>query len=165
MDHAMISQYWRRSADTIYSQLKTCASSEVAAMMEGVLRHCTAMEVDRQYVDSHGQSAVAFAFCHLLGFQLLPRLKAIHKQRLYRPEAGHPEAYPNLQAVLRRPINWNLVAPENGNMIKYSPALRLGATDIHASLPHLMWHNVQTPNYTARLGLRHQPRAYIPFPN
>ena len=49
------------------------------------------MEVDRQYVDSHGQSAVAFAFCHLLGFQLLPRLKAIHKQRLYRPEAGHPE--------------------------------------------------------------------------
>jgi TnpA family transposase len=34
------------------------------------------MEVDRQYVDSHGQSAVAFAFCHLLGFQLLPRLKA-----------------------------------------------------------------------------------------
>ena len=43
-------------------------------MIEGVLRHCTTMEVDRQYVDSHGQSAVAFAFCHLLGFQLLPRL-------------------------------------------------------------------------------------------
>jgi TnpA family transposase len=31
---------------------------------------------------------VAFAFCRLLGFQLLPRLKAIHKQKLYRPEAG-----------------------------------------------------------------------------
>ena len=87
-------------------------------MIEGVLRHCTTMEVDRQYVDSHGQSAVAFAFCHLLGFQLLPRLKAIHKQRLYRPEAGRPEAYPNLQPVLRRPINWNLIAPEYDNMIK-----------------------------------------------
>jgi TnpA family transposase len=70
--------YWHvdRKAACIYSQLKTCASSEVAAMIEGVLRHCTTMEVDRQYVDSHGQSAVAFAFCHLLGFQLLPRLKA-----------------------------------------------------------------------------------------
>ena len=64
--------YWHvdRKAACIYSQLKTCSSSEVAAMIEGVLRHCTAMEVDRQYVDSHGQSAVAFAFCHLLGFQL-----------------------------------------------------------------------------------------------
>ena len=42
------------------------------------------MAVDRQYVDSHGQSAVAFAFCYLLGFHLLPRLKGIHRQRLYR---------------------------------------------------------------------------------
>ena len=45
-------------------------------MIEGVLRHDTEMEVERQYVDSHGQSEVAFAFCRLLGFQLLPRLKA-----------------------------------------------------------------------------------------
>ena len=70
-------------------------------MIEGVLRHCTTMEVDRQYVDSHGQSTVAFAFCHLLGFQLLPRLKAIHKQRLYRPEAGHPERLSGNKAFIR----------------------------------------------------------------
>jgi TnpA family transposase len=49
-------------------------------MVEGVIHHCTEMEVDRQYVDSHGQSTVAFAFCRLLGFELLPRLKAIHSQ-------------------------------------------------------------------------------------
>ena len=60
-------------------------------MIEGVLRHCTEMEVEKTYVDSHGQSAVAFAFCHLLGFQLLPRLKRIHAQRLYRPLAGEPD--------------------------------------------------------------------------
>jgi TnpA family transposase len=142
-----------RKAAWIYSQLKTCASSEVAAMLEGVLRHCTAMEVDRQYVDSHGHSAVAFAFCHLLGFQLLPRLKAIHKQRLYRPEAGHPEAYPNLQPILRRPINWNLVAPEYDNMIKYSTALRLGTADTDAILRRFTRHNVQPPTYTALLEL------------
>jgi TnpA family transposase len=68
-------------------------------MIDGVLRHCPAMAVDRQYVDSHGQSAVAFAFCHWLGFPLFPRLTAIHQQRLYRPAAGprglsHPPARP-----------------------------------------------------------------------
>jgi len=57
-------------------------------MIEGVVHHCTEMEVDRQYVDSHGQSTVAFAFCRLLDFQLLPRLKAIHEQKLYRPDVG-----------------------------------------------------------------------------
>ena len=55
----------------------------LSSMIEGVLRHDTEMEVDRNYVDSHGQSEVAFAFCRLLGFQLLPRLKAIAAQRLY----------------------------------------------------------------------------------
>jgi TnpA family transposase len=147
--------YWHveRKAACIYSQLKTCSSSEVAAMIEGVLRHCTTMEVDRQYVDSHGQSAVAFAFCHLLGFQLLPRLKAIHKQRLYRPETGRPEAYPNLQLILRRPINWDLITPEYDNMVKYTTALRLGTAETDAILRRFTRHNVQHPTYTALLEL------------
>jgi hypothetical protein len=53
----------------------------------------TEMEVDRQYVDSHGQSTIAFAFCRLLGFQLMPRLKAIPVEKLSRPEAGRADAY------------------------------------------------------------------------
>lgn len=91
----------------IYSQLKSCSSSEVAAMIEGVLRHDTEMDVNKTYVDTHGQSYVGFAFCYLLGFQLLPRLKHIHKQRLYRPNKGESHTYPNLQPILSRPINWD----------------------------------------------------------
>ncbi len=37
-------------------QLKRCSSSEVAAMIEDVLRHCTDIDIEKQYVDSHGQS-------------------------------------------------------------------------------------------------------------
>ena len=45
--------YWHveRKSVCIHSQLKRCSSSEVAAMIEGVLRHCTEMAVERQYVD------------------------------------------------------------------------------------------------------------------
>jgi len=83
--------YWHveRKSLCIHSQLKSPSSSEVASMIEGVIRHLSEMIVDRQYVDSHGQSEVAFAFCRLLGFQLLPRLKAIHSQRLYRQSLRH----------------------------------------------------------------------------
>jgi Tn3 transposase DDE domain/Domain of unknown function (DUF4158) len=50
--------YWHveRKSTCIYSQLKTCSSSEVAAMIEGVLRHCTDMKLEKNYVDSHGLS-------------------------------------------------------------------------------------------------------------
>ncbi|MCA1701070.1 MAG: transposase, partial [Actinobacteria bacterium] len=38
-----------------------CSASEVAAMIEGVMRHGTSMNVDGNYVDSHGQSEIGFA--------------------------------------------------------------------------------------------------------
>jgi TnpA family transposase len=100
-------------------------------------------------VDSHGQSEVAFAFCRLLGFQLLPRLKAIHKQKLYRPEAGKPEEYPNLQLVLTRSINWNLIRQQYDAMVRYATALRLGTADTEAILRRFTRNNVQHPTYKA----------------
>ncbi|HET9920150.1 MAG TPA: Tn3 family transposase [Ktedonobacteraceae bacterium] len=87
--------YWHveRRSVCIYSQLKSCTSSEVAAMLEGVLRHCTDMTIKRQMTDSHGQSEIGFAFSHLLGFRLLPRLKPMHSQRLAVVEEGAAELY------------------------------------------------------------------------
>jgi TnpA family transposase len=142
--------YWHveRKSVCIYSQLKRCSSSEVAAMMEGVLRHCTEMAVEKQYVDSHGQSEVAFAFCHLLGFQLLPRLKALPEQRLYRPESGDPDAYPNLQAILTRPINWDIIRQQYDELIKYATALRLGTAEAEAILRRFS-RNPSHPTYKA----------------
>ena len=46
----------------IYSQPKSCSASEVASMIEGLLRHLTSTEIDRQYTDTHGASVVGFAF-------------------------------------------------------------------------------------------------------
>ncbi len=143
--------YWHveRKSLCIHSQLKSPSSSEVASMIEGVMRHCTELEVDRQYVDSHGQSVVAFAFTKLLGFQLLPRLKAIHSQRLYRPETGQPDAYPNLQLVLSRPIDWELIRRQYDEMIKYATALRLGTAEAEAILRRFTRENIQHPTYKA----------------
>lgn len=143
--------YWHveRKSVCIYSQLKTCSSSETAAMIEGVLRHCTEMSVNKQYVDSHGQSEVAFAFCRLLGFDLLPRLKAIHKQKLYRVKTGQGAEYPHLQPVLTRTIDWKLIKEQYDQMVKYATALRLGTAETEAILRRFTRHNVQHPTYKA----------------
>jgi TnpA family transposase len=147
--------YWHveRKSLCIHSQLKSPSSSEVASMIEGVVRHCTELEVDRQYVDSHGQSVVAFAFTKLLGFQLLPRLKTIHSQRLYRPDAGQPDAYPNLQLVLSKPIDWELIRRQYDEMVKYATALRLGTAEAEAILRRFTRENAQHPTYKALLEL------------
>ncbi|MFZ0255073.1 MAG: Tn3 family transposase, partial [Gammaproteobacteria bacterium] len=143
--------YWHveRHATCIYSQLKTCSSSEVAAMIQGVLRHCTEMEIDRHYVDSHGQSTIGFAFCRLLGFELLPRLKAIHSKRLYRPQAGRPDDYPHLQPVLSKPIRWDLIYQQYDEMIKLATALREGTAEAESILRRFTRSNLQHPTYKA----------------
>jgi len=147
--------YWHveRRSTCIYSQLKTCSSSEAAAMIEGVLRHCTDMEVDRTYVDSHGQSEVAFSFCRFLDFQLLPRLKGIHRQRLYRPATGASDAYPALHLVLTRPIDWALIERQYDQMVKYATALRLGTAATADILRRFTRANLQHPTYKALVEL------------
>jgi len=147
--------YWHveRHSTCIYSQLKTPSSSEVASMIEGVLRHCTEMDVQKAYVDSHGQSDVAFAFCHLLGFHLLPRLKRIHAQRLYRPYAGNPGAYPGLLPVMSRPIDWELIHQQYNEMVKFATALRLGTAGAADILRRFTRANLQHPTYRALIEL------------
>ena len=143
--------YWHveKKAACIYSQLKRCSASEVASMIEGVLRHCTEMKVEEQYVDSHGQSEVGFAFCHLLGFDLLPRLKAIASQKLYRPVRGRAGDYANLQPVLTRPIQWELIRQQYDEMVKFATALRLGTAEPEAILRRFTRSNLKHPTYRA----------------
>ena len=147
--------YWHveKKALCIYSQVKRCSSSEVAAMIEGVLRHCTDMTITKNYVDTHGQSEVAFAFTHLLGFQLMPRLNGIHRQRLYLPDSDSAELYPHLQQVLSRGIRWDLIRQQYDEMIKYATALRLGTADAEAILRRFTRTNVQHPTYQALIEL------------
>ena len=143
--------YWHldRKSLCVYSQLKSCSSSEVAAMIEGLLRHQTDVEIDGNYVDTHGQSEVGFAFCELLGFRLLPRLKRIGAQRLYLPEPRSRDRWPAHEPVLTRPINWKLIANQYDQTIRYATAIRLRTTDTETILRRFTRSNVRHLTYRA----------------
>jgi TnpA family transposase len=111
------------------------------------------MKVEKDYVDSHGQDGAAFAFCYLLNFQLLPRLKAIGKQKLSRPEVGNPQAYPHLQLILTKPINWELIRKYYDEIVKYTTALKQGTADAEAILSRFTKNGVKHPAYQAVLEL------------
>lgn len=124
--------YWHveKSRVCIYSQIKSCSASEVASMIEGLLRHLTSADVDRQYTDTHGASLAGHAFSHLRWFRLLPRDKNLPKAKLYRPEAGSVDAWPALAPVLSgRAIDWDLIAQQYDQIIRYATALRLGTAE------------------------------------
>lgn len=118
-------------------------------MIQGVLRHCTQMSIDKNYVDTHGQSEVGFAFCYLLGFQLMPRIKGIHQQKLYLPDKGQSKSYPQLQAVIKRPIRWRLIREQYDMMVKFATALKQGTAEPEVVLSRFTRNNAKHPVYLA----------------
>src|SRR5204863_1567572 len=71
------------------------------------------------------------------------------RQKLYRPDTGQPDAYPNLQPILTRPINWALIREQYDEMVKYATALRLGTAETEAILRRFTRNNQQHPTYRA----------------
>lgn len=148
--------YWHvdNNATCIYSQLKRCSSSEVASMIEGVLRHGTDTDIERQYVDTHGQSLIAFAICALLGFDLMPRLKGIERQKLVRPAPKEDATYTNIEPLfMANPVRWQLIAPYYDEMIKIVTALVERTAEPEAILRRFTRGQNQHPVYTALLEL------------
>lgn len=120
-------------------------------MIEGAMRHGTEMDVAGNYVDSHGQSEIGFGITRLLGFDLLPRVKRINHVKLYRPTTGQPNAYPNLQAALTRPLRWHLIGEQYDQMIKYATAIRTGTASTEAILRRFTKANSIHPTYQAMI--------------
>lgn len=143
--------YWHveRRATCIYSQLKRCSSSEVASMIEGVLRHCTDLEIRRQYVDSHGQSEIAFAFCYLLGFELAPRLRAIAQQKLSLPYAELRGELGNLAPIISDVIDWRAVEQQYDEMVKHTAGMRYHTAEPEVILRRFARTEVMHPTYKA----------------
>jgi TnpA family transposase len=71
------------------------------------------------------------------------------QQRLYRPTTGDPDAYPNLQPILTRAINWIVIEQQYDELIKLATALRLGTADAESILRRFTRSNVQHPTYKA----------------
>ena len=80
----------------------------------------------------------------------MPRLKRIHKQVLWRPGPSANEAYSQLQPVLStRAIQWDLIAQQYDEIVKYATAMRLGTADAEAILRRFTRSDVQHPTYAA----------------
>ena len=145
--------YWtvdKGGAMAVHSQLLECSASEVHAMVEGAMRHGTDMNIEANYVDTHGQSFVGFGVTRLLGFDLLPRIKQINRCKLYLPTAGDLDRYPRLRPALTSPIRWELIEQQYDLMMKYATAIRLGTASTEAILRRFS-SDVTHPAYAAKL--------------
>lgn len=141
--------YWHvKDGLCVHSKLKTCSSSEVGAMIHGVLHHDTEMDLDKISVDTHGQSSIGFGFSELLDFDLLPRIKNINKQKLYVSSRSKKEEYPNLTDVLASdPVRWGKITQNYRETVRHAAALKLRTVEPDVMMKRLSADNKSNPVY------------------
>ncbi len=143
--------YWHvetRSA-CVYSELKRVSAREPASLINGILNHCSDMSINTAYVDSHGQTEVAFAFSRLLSFDLAPRIKRVGHSKLYTPTEVFKDRLPNIGPMISRPVNWQRIARYYDDMVKYTTAMKTGTTSPETVLRRFSRNNYQHPTYKA----------------
>ena len=96
---------------------------------------------------------MAFAFSFLLGFELLPRLKGIRREKLNSPGIGKASDFPNLQPIMDKPINWQLIKDQYDEMVKCAVAIKTRTADAEAILRRFTKDNLSHPTYKAFLEL------------
>jgi len=142
----------------VHSQLISCSASEVHAMVEGAMRHGTDMEIEQNFVDSHGASFVGFGITRLLDFDLIARFKQINTMKLYVPGRGDQYAYPLLAPALTRPIRWDVIENNYDLMMKYATAIRLRTASTEALLRRFTSETTH-PAYAAMLEVGRAQRS------
>lgn len=143
--------YWHvdKKSLCIYSQLKSCSSSEVGSMIKGVIDHDTKMNMDRVFVDTHGQSVIGFAISYILDFDLLPRFKAINKQKVCGVTSSDKTKYNNIALMMKGTINWKLIEDNYEEVIKHVVALKLGLIEPAVLIKRFSKDNFNHPVYKA----------------
>lgn len=71
---------------------------------------------------------------------------------MYQPNAA-PAAYPHLEPILTRAIDWDLIRRQYDEMVKYATALRLGTAEAESILRRFTRTNGQHPTYKALIEL------------
>ncbi len=91
----------------LFSTFMPCGVWEAVEIIEGLLKNKSDVQPEIIHGDTQAQSTVVFALSHLLGFQLMPRIRNWHDLKLFR--SNKKDQYQYIDSLFTDTINWELV--------------------------------------------------------
>jgi len=91
----------------LFSHFIACGVWEAVYILDGLLQNKSVLQPDTIHADTQGQSEVVFGLAHLLGIQLMPRMRNWNKVTMYRPSKN--SRYKHIGGWFTRTINWDLL--------------------------------------------------------
>lgn len=97
---------------------------EAIYVIEGLLKAELSVEPDTVYSDTQGQSATVFAFTHLLGINLMPRIRNWRDLVMCRPDRGM--SYKHINRLFTDTADWQLIETHWQDLMQVALSIQAG---------------------------------------
>ncbi len=97
---------------------------EAIYVIEGLLKAGLSVEADTVHADTQGQSATVFAFTHLLGIKLMPRIRNWKNLILHRPDKAIK--YQHINRLFGETADWDLIAKHWQDLMQVALSIHAG---------------------------------------
>ncbi|HEN8707915.1 TPA: Tn3 family transposase [Pseudomonas putida] len=97
---------------------------EAIYVIEGLLKADLSVEADTVYSDTQGQSATVFAFTHLLGINLMPRIRNWRDLVMCRPDRG--TSYKHINRLFTDTADWHLIETHWQDLMQVALSIQAG---------------------------------------
>lgn len=97
---------------------------EAVYIFDGLLQNKSDIQPDTLHADTHGQSEPVFGLSHLLGIQLMPRIRNWKKLTFYRADAH--DTYEHVDDLFTAVIDWELILTHWQDLMQVAISIQQG---------------------------------------
>lgn len=108
----------------LFSRFNACGSYEGYYILDGVFGNDSAIQPSILHGDTHAQNLPVFGLSHLLGIELMPRIRRLHELKLYKPD--NKITYGAIGSLFSDPIDWALIRSHWHDMLRVAVSIKLG---------------------------------------
>ncbi|MFD5039312.1 Tn3 family transposase [Streptomyces sp. NPDC058377] len=128
-----------------------CGVWEAVYIIEGLLKNTSEVQPTTVHADTQGQSFPVFTLAHLLGFDLMPRIRNWKELTFYRP--SKQTEYVHIDALFGEPgkntIDFDLIESQFRHLMRVAVSVREGAISSSTLLKRLRSGSRKNATYAA----------------
>jgi TnpA family transposase len=114
-------------ADTyvaLFSHFIPCGVWEAVYILDGLLKNTSDIQPDTLHADTQGQNTPVFGLAHLLGINLMPRIRNWKDLKLFRP--SRDTHYKHIDGLFAEAIDWHLIYTHLPDMLRVVLSIQAG---------------------------------------
>lgn len=108
----------------LFSHFIPCGVWEAIYIIEGLLQNKSDIQPDTIHADTQGQSAPVFALAHLLGINLMPRIRNWHDLKMFKPSKD--VKYKHIDSLFKDVVNWEIIETHWQDLLQVVLSIKTG---------------------------------------